>query len=407
MQTIDFMKIYATSDEFPKLSKYWWIIGCILYAIGILLFFFQSDTLTIALEKNKISLLYNYSPTLFYFALCLLLPVASEFMLRNYVIKNSKFHLISSFMFDMTTLAITGSFLCFIAVSLGEFIVSHFLLKKYNPKIFKITHVIMFIIFSLIWFFGSFISIDTYVIIPAIMFLGLSIILNCIACEYGIIYSIIAHVINNIFIGLLLFININSNTEQHICSDNFNLSIGTTSSNTIENIQTDNTIIYSGNLKHIISSIIDSVNKRNPYFSDEKYIYNYEDIDTDKEYTFAIYPKENILKYDELLNSIVSTTKVIIDTNLIYANVLYFDDDYKFKPSNSNSTITIKELEQYLRRTRDIPLVLDFNINEIFPIHLDTCKLEKVENIDSLLQTVGLKIDYNNNRTVYTINISD
>lgn len=407
MQTIDFMKIYATSDEFPKLSKYWWIIGCILYAIGILLFFFQSDTLTIALEKNKISLLYNYSPTLFYFALCLLLPVASEFMLRNYVIKNSKFHLISSFMFDMTTLAITGSFLCFIAVSLGEFIVSHFLLKKYNPKIFKITHVIMFIIFSLIWFFGSFISIDTYVIIPAIMFLGLSIILNCIACEYGIIYSIIAHVINNIFIGLLLFININSNTEQHICSDNFNLSIGTTSSNTIENIQTDNTIIYSGNLKHIISSIIDSVNKRNPYFSDEKYIYNYEDIDTDKEYTFAIYPKEDILRYDELLDSIVSATKVIIDTNLIYANVLYFDDDYKFKPSNSNSTITIKELEQYLRRTRDIPLVLDFDINDIFPIHLDTCKIKQEENIDSLLQTIGLKIDYNNNRTIYMINISD
>ncbi len=401
------MKIYATSDEFPKLSKYWWIIGCILYAIGILLFFFQSDTLTIALEKNKISLLYNYSPTLFYFALCLLLPVASEFMLRNYVIKNSKFHLISSFMFDMTTLAITGSFLCFIAVSLGEFIVSHFLLKKYNPKIFKITHVIMFIIFSLIWFFGSFISIDTYVIIPAIMFLGLSIILNCIACEYGIIYSIIAHVINNIFIGLLLFININSNTEQHICSDNFNLSIGTTSSNTIENIQTDNTIIYSGNLKHIISSIIDSVNKRNPYFSDEKYIYNYEDIDTDKEYTFAIYPKEDILRYDELLDSIVSATKVIIDTNLIYANVLYFDDDYKFKPSNSNSTITIKELEQYLRRTRDIPLVLDFDINDIFPIHLDTCKIKQEENIDSLLQTIGLKIDYNNNRTIYMINISD
>lgn len=407
MQTIDFMKIYATSDEFPKLSKYWWIIGCILYAIGILLFFFQSDTLTIALEKNKISLLYNYSPTLFYFALCLLLPVASEFMLRNYVIKNSKFHLISSFIFDMTTLAITGSFLCFIAISLGEFIVSHFLLKKYNPKIFKITHVIMFIIFSIMWYFGSFISIDTYVIIPAIMFLGLSIILNCIACEYGIIYSIIAHVINNIFIGLLLFININSNSEQHICSDNFNLSIGTTSSNTIENIPSDNTIIYSGNLEHIISSIIDSVNKHNPYFSDEKYIYNYENIDTDKEYTFAIYPKENILRYDELLDSIVSATKVIIDTNLIYANVLYFDDDYKFKPSNSNSTITIKELEQYLRRTRDIPLVLDFDINDIFPIHLDTCKIKQEENIDSLLQTIGLKIDYNNNRTIYMINISD
>ena len=35
-----------------------------------------------------------------------------------------------------------------------------------------------------------------------------------------------------------------------------------------------------------------------------------------------------------------------------------------------------KELEQYLRRTRDIPLVLDFDINDIFPIHLDTCKIK-------------------------------
>ena len=407
MQTINIMKIYIYNDVFPKLSKYWWLIGGILYAIGILFICFESDTLTAAFETNKISLLYNYSPTLFYSALLVLFPVVSELMLRNYVIKHKKLYHISSFLFNMCTFAITESFLCFLIVTVGEFIFTTFFLKEDNPRRIKITHIVMFVIFSLIWYFGSFISIDTYVIIPAIMFLGLSIILNCIACEYGIIYSIIAHVINNIFIGLLLFININSNSEQHICSDNFDLSISKTSSNTIENIPSDNTIIYSGNLEHIISSIIDSVNKHNPYFSDEKYIYNYENIDTDKEYTFAIYPKENILRYDELLDSIVSATKVIIDTNLIYANVLYFDDDYKFKPSNSNSTITIKELEQYLRRTRDIPLVLDFDINDIFPIHLDTCKIKQEENIDSLLQTIGLKIDYNNNRTIYMINISD
>ena len=393
-------------SKYPKLSKYWWFIGITIYTIGIILFFFQSNDLIVGLEKNKISILYNYSPIVFYFALVLFLPIASELMLRNFAIKNIKVHYNCSFLFNLCSFTITNSFLWFIFIILFETFTIHLVLRVPDPKRIKITYILIYIIFSIIWFFGSFISIDSYVIIPAIMFLGLSIILNCIACEYGIIYSIIAHVINNIFIGLLLFININSNSEQHICSDNFDLSISKTSSKTTGNIPSDNTIIYSGNLEHIISSIIDSVNKHNPYFSDEKYIYNYDNIDTDKEYTFAIYPKENILKYDELFDSIVSATKIIIDTNLIYANVLYFDNDYCFKPSNTNSTITIKELEQYLRRTRNIPLVLDFDINDIFPISLDTCKIEREDNIDSLLQTVGLKIDYNNNRTVYTINIS-
>ena len=138
-------RIYGYYTKYPKLSKYWWSIGGIIYSIGILLFFFQSDTLIVALEKNKISLLYNYSPTLFYSALLILFPVASELMLRNYAIKHKKLYHISSFLFSMCTLAITESFLCFLIVTFGELIVTYFLLKKHNPGRFKITHVIMFV----------------------------------------------------------------------------------------------------------------------------------------------------------------------------------------------------------------------------------------------------------------------
>ncbi len=385
-------------------------LGCIAYITGLLLsFFFNSYEVEKEQTVNYIHVIYFISPVVYLILGCIIIPIVEEILFRLWTLQVNRAFILSIIWIPIILFACSRNIL--LSILSGVVLLCIFLFaKKRTTQIWLWTFATS-VLFTLLHFY-NFSSFSQQGMFMFIQIFGLSFLLCYVALRFHILYAMALHIFNNCIAMFVFFLCLNPTPKTTIDSSAFTLSLDPLSVFQAPryNVKKQgDTLTVKGSITDIASYFIDHNNENNPLFSDEKYMYL--NLDNNKivpQYQMSFIPKEHI-GYVSVLDSLKAHTRLVMDTTFTKAYTLRIQDfDKLSEKSEKNGESNLKELEYQIRSQCQIPVVLDFDVNELYPVYFDYNLLGPEytkKNINLILNPYGLMLDTVPNRTVYVITL--
>ena len=328
-----------------------------------------------------------------------LIPIIEELAFRFWGIKK-KYASIISLLFISVYILLTGN----IILAISAFIVLGilFFLVKENELLLIIT---TSIIFSLLHIDG-FSSVNIKTILSLINIFSFAVILCCVTIKYHFVFAVGIHIVNNL-IAVSPKITLSKikednvmyyrNTQSTFSTNDYSISLKpiTDENDYIDQTYDDiQTISFTGSLHNFIESvqILDTNKTINSVYKIDKTI---KDILPDYAITLN-YKITDTLDYNNILNDVMGSIFSRCDTTYCTTYSLNISDFSKLNNNEQYDEISLRELAIKLESFYGIPIILDNDINEKYPIFIaddlfaKNMSLEKLK--DLLTESYGIEL---------------
>ena len=355
----------------------------------------NQDLLLSVIDK----LIYYTSSIVVLIIVSVLLPIIEEFAFRFWGMKK-KYASIISLLLISVYISLTGN----IILAISAFIVLGilFFIVKENELLLIIT---TSIIFSLLHIDG-FSSVNIKTILSLINIFSFAVILCCVTIKYHFILAVVIHIINNLTAispqitsakikedNFMYYRNI----QSMFSTNDYSVSLKpiTDENDYTEQLYNDvQTISFSGSLSSFVEliQILDTNKTINSVYKIDKSIKN-----VLPDYVITLnYKTTDSLNYNNILNDVLQSIFSRCDTIYSTTYSLNIIDFSKLNNDELCNEISLRELAIRLESFYGIPIMLDDDINEKYPIFVDNdlfvknMSLEKLK--DLLTESYGIEL---------------
>lgn len=344
-------------------------------------------------------LIYYTSSIVTLVVISVLIPIIEEFAFRFWGIKK-KYAFVISLLFTTVYILLTGNTILAIVVFIALGIL--FFLVKENELLLIIT---TSIIFSLLHVNG-FSTVNIRTILSLINIFSFAVILCCVTIKYHFVFAVGIHIVNNL-IAVSPKITLSKikednvmyyrNTQSTFSTNDYSISLKpiTDENDYIDQTYDDiQTISFTGSLHNFIESvqILDTNKTINSVYKIDKTI---KDILPDYAITLN-YKITDTLDYNNILNDVMGSIFSRCDTTYCTTYSLNISDFSKLNNNEQYDEISLRELAIKLESFYGIPIILDNDINEKYPICIaddlfaKNMSLEKLK--DLLTESYGIEL---------------
>ena len=355
----------------------------------------NQDLLLSVIDK----LIYYTSSIVVLIIVSVLLPIIEEFAFRFWGMKK-KYASIISLLLISVYISLTGN----IILAISAFIVLGilFFIVKENELLLIIT---TSIIFSLLHIDG-FSSVNIKTILSLINIFSFAVILCCVTIKYHFILAVVIHIINNLTAispqitsakikedNFMYYRNI----QSMFSTNDYSVSLKpiTDENDYTEQLYNDvQTISFSGSLSSFVEliQILDTNKTINSVYKIDKSIKN-----VLPDYVITLnYKTTDSLNYNNILNDVLQSIFSRCDTIYSTTYSLNIIDFSKLNNDELCNEISLRELAIRLESFYGIPIMLDDDINEKYPIFVDNdlfVKNKPLEELKELLiESYGIEL---------------
>ena len=355
----------------------------------------NQDLLLSVIDK----LIYYTSSIVTLIIVSVLIPIIEELAFRFWGIKK-KYASIISLLFISVYILLTGNI--FLAISAFIVLGILFFLVKENELLLIIT---TSIIFSLLHIDG-FSSVNIKTILSLINIFSFAVILCCVTIKYHFLLAVGIHIINNLTAispqitsakikedNFMYYRNI----QSMFSTNDYSVSLKpiTDENDYTEQLYNDvQTISFSGSLSSFVEliQILDTNKTINSVYKIDKSIKN-----VLPDYVITLnYKTTDSLNYNNILNDVLQSIFSRCDTIYSTTYSLNIIDFSKLNNDELCNEISLRELAIRLESFYGIPIMLDDDINEKYPIFVDNdlfVKNKPLEELKELLiESYGIEL---------------
>ena len=328
-----------------------------------------------------------------------LIPIIEELAFRFWGIKK-KYASIISLLFISVYILLTGNI--FLAISAFIVLGILFFIVKENELLLIITTSIIFSILHI----DGFSSVNIKTILSLINIFSFAVILCCVTIKYHFILAVGIHIINNL---IAISPQITSakikednfmyyrNIQSMFSTNDYSVSLKpiTDENDYTEQLYNDvQTISFSGSLSSFVEliQILDTNKTINSVYKIDKSIKN-----VLPDYVITLnYKTTDSLNYNNILNDVLQSIFSRCDTIYSTTYSLNIIDFSKLNNDELCNEISLRELAIRLESFYGIPIMLDDDINEKYPIFVDNdlfVKNKPLEELKELLiESYGIEL---------------
>lgn len=355
----------------------------------------NQDLLLSVIDK----LIYYTSSIVVLIIVSVLLPIIEEFAFRFWGMKK-KYASIISLLLISVYISLTGN----IILAISAFIVLGilFFIVKENELLLIITTSIIFSILHI----DGFSSVNIKTILSLINIFSFAVILCCVTIKYHFILAVVIHIINNLTAispqitsakikedNFMYYRNI----QSMFSTNDYSVSLKpiTDENDYTEQLYNDvQTISFSGSLSSFVEliQILDTNKTINSVYKIDKSIKN-----VLPDYVITLnYKTTDSLNYNNILNDVLQSIFSRCDTIYSTTYSLNIIDFSKLNNDELCNEISLRELAIRLESFYGIPIMLDDDINEKYPIFVDNdlfVKNKPLEELKELLiESYGIEL---------------
>lgn len=355
----------------------------------------NQDLLLSVIDK----LIYYTSSIVVLIIVSVLLPIIEEFAFRFWGMKK-KYASIISLLLISVYISLTGN----IILAISAFIVLGilFFIVKENELLLIITTSIIFSILHI----DGFSSVNIKTILSLINIFSFAVILCCVTIKYHFILAVVIHIINNLTAispqitsakikedNFMYYRNI----QSMFSTNDYSVSLKpiTDENDYTEQLYNDvQTISFSGSLSSFVEliQILDTNKTINSVYKIDKSIKN-----VLPDYVITLnYKTTDSLNYNNILNDVLQSILSRCDTIYSTTYSLNIIDFSKLNNDELCNEISLRELAIRLESFYGIPIMLDDDINEKYPIFVDNdlfVKNKPLEELKELLiESYGIEL---------------
>ena len=355
----------------------------------------NQDLLLSVIDK----LIYYTSSIVVLIIVSVLLPIIEEFAFRFWGMKK-KYASIISLLLISVYISLTGN----IILAISAFIVLGilFFIVKENELLLIITTSIIFSILHI----DGFSSVNIKTILSLINIFSFAVILCCVTIKYHFILAVVIHIINNLTAispqitsakikedNFMYYRNI----QSMFSTNDYSVSLKpiTDENDYTKQLYNDvQTISFSGSLSSFVEliQILDTNKTINSVYKIDKSIKN-----VLPDYVITLnYKTTDSLNYNNILNDVLQSIFSRCDTIYSTTYSLNIIDFSKLNNDELCNEISLRELAIRLESFYGIPIMLDDDINEKYPIFVDNdlfVKNKPLEELKELLiESYGIEL---------------
>jgi len=373
-------------NNLKSMSKTYLVFGIFFFVLGLIVNFILFETTKLTTESNINSILIqqlkNFSPILLITIPVIFVPVFEEFAFRGWTKLTVPRKLISIFLSVI-----------YVQVLFDYFLIAVFALACLLFLMFKVKKNILFIniLFMSLFFAAVHINNFTnpiYAIGSMITLFGVGLILSYVSFRFGIIFSIIVHIINNCIVFLpLLFIANNADSIVTFEGETYSAEFRPASM-----FGVSNNYIFSDSV-NIVNDLTGIAVELAPFETDIIYSSVTVSLAT---FNLKVYPKSSLeIDLNVLFNDFLELNKIKSDTLLKDAFVLEKKSDFVYLPTlEPTYKTTLFGLVEQIRSKFEIPLWIADDIKDsVYSIEISTISMTSFEDFkDYLLLNHGISI---------------